>query len=45
LREWAYAQPYATSQERRAALAPWLDHYNPASSHPSIYPVEENIFC
>jgi len=23
LREWAYARPYATSQERRAALAPW----------------------
>src|SRR5438067_1920332 len=28
LREWAYARPYATSRERHAALAPWLDHYN-----------------
>ena len=45
LREWAYARPYATSHERSAALAPWLEHYNPASSHPSIYAIEEKRFC
>jgi transposase InsO family protein len=45
LREWAYAQAYPTSQERTAALAPWLDHYNPASSHPSRYVAEEKRFC
>jgi hypothetical protein len=28
LREWAYAQPYVSSQERSAALMPWLHHYN-----------------
>jgi transposase InsO family protein len=30
-REWAYAQPYASSQERATALTSSLVHYNPAS--------------
>jgi len=25
---WAYKRPYATSAERRRALAPFLTHYN-----------------
>ena len=45
LREWAYARSYVSSQERSMALMPWLDHYNPASSHPSIYAIEEKRFC
>jgi transposase InsO family protein len=36
LREWAYAQPHATSQERTAALTPWLDHYNTARPHAAL---------
>ena len=36
LREWAYAQPYASSQERCAALTPWLDHYNTVRSHAAL---------
>ena len=36
LREWAYAQAYPTSQERIAALAPWLDHYNTARPHAGL---------
>ena len=36
LREWAYAQPYASSQERRAALTPWLHHYNTARPHAGL---------
>jgi Integrase core domain len=36
LREWAYAQPYATSQQRRAALTSWLDHYNTARPHTAL---------
>jgi transposase InsO family protein len=36
LREWAYAQPYATSQERSTALAPWLDHYNTERPHTAL---------
>jgi transposase len=36
LREWVYARPYATSQERTAALAPWLDHYNTARPHAAL---------
>src|SRR5204863_4444155 len=36
LREWAYARPYATSQERHAALAPWLDHYNTERPHAAL---------
>jgi transposase InsO family protein len=36
LREWAYARPFATSHERTAALAPWLDHYNCARPHTAL---------
>ena len=36
LREWAYARPFATSHERTAALAPWLDHYNTARPHAAL---------
>jgi transposase InsO family protein len=28
LREWAYAKPYATSEERAAALPDWVAAYN-----------------
>jgi len=33
LREWAYATPYAHSDQRRDALAPFLDHYNHHRPH------------
>jgi hypothetical protein len=36
LREWAYARPYASSLERTAALAPWLDHYNTERPHAAL---------
>jgi transposase InsO family protein len=36
LREWAYARPYASSQERRTALMPWLDHYNTERPHTAL---------
>ena len=36
LREWAYAQPYASSQERCAALMPWLHHYNTVRPHAGL---------
>jgi transposase InsO family protein len=36
LREWAYARPYASSQERNAALATWLDHYNTVRPHTAL---------
>ena len=36
LREWAYARPFATSDERTAALIPWLDHYNTARPHAAL---------
>ncbi len=35
LREWAYAAPYRSSQERTAAMPAWIDGYNRASEHPS----------
>lgn len=28
LREWAYVRPYRSSQQRRAAIQPWIDRYN-----------------
>jgi transposase len=35
---------------RRHGIAPnqlfrWFEHYNPASSHPSLYAIEEKRFC
>lgn len=36
LRKWAYAVPYANSQARRAALAPWLRFYNEERPHASL---------
>jgi transposase InsO family protein len=36
LREWACAQPYASSQDRRAALRPWVRYYNRERPHASL---------
>jgi hypothetical protein len=36
LREWAYASPFASSQERSATLAPWLHHYNTERPHTAL---------
>ena len=36
LHEWVYARPYASSQERTLALAPWLDHYNTERPHTAL---------
>jgi len=36
LREWAYVQPYPTSQDRRRALRPWLHYYNRQRPHASL---------
>jgi transposase InsO family protein len=37
LREWAYAQPYAHSEHRIAALTPWLRFYNRERPHMGIH--------
>ena len=34
--EWAYRQPFATNNERSAALAPWLDDYNYQRRHTAL---------
>lgn len=36
LLEWAYARVYRNSDERRAALEPWLHHYNWHRRHMSL---------
>src|SRR5258706_1810489 len=36
LREWAYARPYASSQERTQAIRPWTDSYNLTRPHAGI---------
>jgi transposase InsO family protein len=36
LDEWAYARPYTSETERRAALPTWLHHYNHHRHHTSI---------
>ena len=34
--EWAYRQPYTTNDQRTAALAPWLEHYNTERHHSAL---------
>jgi transposase InsO family protein len=36
LREWAYARPYRTSNQRTKALAPWLRYYNTERPHSAL---------
>ena len=36
LREWAYARPYRTSNQRTKALAPWLRYYNTQRPHTAL---------
>ena len=36
LREWAYARPYGSSDERAAAIKPWTDDYNLSRPHSGI---------
>jgi transposase InsO family protein len=34
--EWAYRQPFTHNDERTAALAPWLEHYNTQRNHHAL---------
>jgi transposase InsO family protein len=34
--EWAYRQPFASNDERTAALAPWLEYYNTGRRHSAL---------
>ena len=34
--EWAYRQVFTSNQERAAALAPWLEHYNNRRRHSAV---------
>jgi transposase InsO family protein len=36
LREWAYAQPFQTSDERARAMHPWLHRYNTLRPHSAL---------
>jgi transposase InsO family protein len=36
LREWAYARPYRTSNQRMKRLAPWLRYYNRQRPHSAL---------
>ncbi|WP_156401830.1 IS481 family transposase [Agromyces sp. Soil535] len=34
--EWAYRQPFTSNDDRAAALAPWLEHYNTGRRHSAL---------
>ena len=34
--EWAYRQPFTSNDDRTAALAPWLEHYNTGRRHSAL---------
>ena len=36
LREWIYAEPYASSAARTQAMLPWIDGYNTTRSHSAL---------
>ena len=36
LTEWAYREVFLTNDERSAALAPWLEHYNTQRRHSAL---------
>jgi transposase InsO family protein len=36
LTEWAYRQVFTTNDERAAALAPWVEHYNTQRRHSAL---------
>jgi len=36
LTEWAYRQVFLTNDQRSAALAPWLEHYNTQRRHSAL---------
>jgi putative transposase len=43
--EEVYLRAYDSVSEARASIGRYLNFYNPASQHPSVYVVEENRFC
>jgi transposase InsO family protein len=34
--EWAYRQPFTSNEQRTAALAPWIEHYNTVRTHSAL---------
>ena len=34
--EWAYRQPFTSNDQRTAALAPWIEHYNTERRHSAL---------
>ena len=43
--EEVYLRAYESVGEARSCIGRYLDFYNPASQHRSVYVVEENRFC
>jgi len=43
--EEVYLRAYDSVSEARASIGRYLNFYNPALQHPSVYVVEENRFC
>ena len=43
--EEVYLRAYDNVSAARASIGRYLDFYNPASEHPSVYVIEENRFC
>src|SRR3984893_4547268 len=43
--EEGYLRAHDSVSEARTSIGPYLEFYNPASQHPSVYVVEKNRFC
>lgn len=43
--EEVYLKAYDSAGAARASIGRYLEFYNPASQHPSVYVIEEKKFC
>ena len=43
--EAIYLHEIADGFAARRVIGEWLDFYNPALQHPSVYAIEEKMFC
>jgi putative transposase len=44
-RDYARVTPIPDAATALALIDSWMEDYNPASQHPSVYAIEEKRFC
>jgi putative transposase len=44
-RDYVRVSPIPNAAAALPLVDTWMEDYNPASQHPSVYAIEENRFC